>query len=113
MANYGKYYIAVRLLLLKQYLKVNAGKTRIIRAVHPHFVNKTPLKRKNRNHIILHFRKMMYFLLHNMKRADPKVSPNIFSSKVGFFPYFFKDSSTATATETVLPTMGAMHSIAN
>jgi hypothetical protein len=44
MANYGKYYIAVRLLLLKQYLKVNAGKTRIIRAVHPHFVNKTPLK---------------------------------------------------------------------
>ena len=26
MANYGKYYIAVRLLLLKQYLEANAGK---------------------------------------------------------------------------------------
>ena len=25
MANYGKYYIAVRLLLLKQYLEANAG----------------------------------------------------------------------------------------
>ena len=29
MANYGKYYIAVRLLLLKQYLEANAGRTRI------------------------------------------------------------------------------------
>jgi len=28
MANYGKYYIAVRLLLLKQYLEANAGRTR-------------------------------------------------------------------------------------
>ena len=26
MANYGKYYIAVRLLLLKQYLEANAGR---------------------------------------------------------------------------------------
>ena len=31
MANYGKYYIAVRLLLLKQYLEVNAGRTRIVK----------------------------------------------------------------------------------
>ena len=30
MANYGKYYIAVRLLLLKQYLEANAGKNRIV-----------------------------------------------------------------------------------
>ena len=30
MANYGKYYIAVRLLLLKQYLEANAGKDRIV-----------------------------------------------------------------------------------
>ena len=29
MPNYGKYYIAVRLLLLKQYLEANAGKDRI------------------------------------------------------------------------------------
>ena len=28
MANYGKYYIAVRLLLLKQYLEANAGRIR-------------------------------------------------------------------------------------
>lgn len=28
MPNYGKYYIAVRLLLLKQYLEANAGKNR-------------------------------------------------------------------------------------
>ena len=31
MANYGKYYIAVRLLLLKQYLEANAGRTRIVK----------------------------------------------------------------------------------
>ncbi len=30
MANYGKYYIAERLLLLKQYLEANAGKNRIV-----------------------------------------------------------------------------------
>ena len=29
MANYGKYYIAVRLLLLKQYLEANAALSRI------------------------------------------------------------------------------------
>ena len=27
MANYGKYYIAVRLLQLKQYLEANAGRS--------------------------------------------------------------------------------------
>ena len=31
MENYGKYYIAVRLLLLKQYLEANAGRTRIVK----------------------------------------------------------------------------------
>lgn len=30
MANYGKYYIAERLLILKQYLGANAGKNRIV-----------------------------------------------------------------------------------
>lgn len=30
MPNYGKYYIAVRLLLLKQYLEANAGKNRVV-----------------------------------------------------------------------------------
>ena len=54
------------------------------------------------------FREMMCFLLMNMKRADPKVSPNIFSSKVRILPYYFRDSSTATATETVIPTMGLL-----
>ena len=31
MANYEKYYIAVRLLLLKQYLEANAGRNRIVK----------------------------------------------------------------------------------
>lgn len=31
MANYGKYYIAVRLLLLKQYLEANCGRNRIVK----------------------------------------------------------------------------------
>ena len=31
MANYGKYYIAVRLLLLKQYLEANAGGNRVVK----------------------------------------------------------------------------------
>ncbi len=31
MANHGKYYIAVRLLLRKQYLEANAGRTRIVK----------------------------------------------------------------------------------
>ncbi|MGM9668163.1 MAG: hypothetical protein ACI3VZ_00195 [Faecousia sp.] len=31
MANYGKYYIAVRLLLLKQSLEANAGRNRIVK----------------------------------------------------------------------------------
>jgi len=31
MANYGKCYIPVRLLLLKQYLEANAGRTRIVK----------------------------------------------------------------------------------
>ena len=31
MPNYGKYYIGVRLLLLKEYLQANAGKTRIVK----------------------------------------------------------------------------------
>lgn len=30
MPNYGKYYIAVRLFLLKQHLEANAGKDRIV-----------------------------------------------------------------------------------
>ncbi|MCI6956702.1 MAG: hypothetical protein SPI15_08940 [Candidatus Faecousia sp.] len=30
MANYGRYYIAVRLLLIMQYLEANAGKNRIV-----------------------------------------------------------------------------------
>ena len=31
MANHGKYYIAIRLLLLKQYLEANAGRDRIVK----------------------------------------------------------------------------------
>lgn len=31
MANYGKYYIGIRLLLLKEYLQANAGKDRIVK----------------------------------------------------------------------------------
>ena len=33
---------------------------------------------------------------------------NFFSSKVGVLPSYFKASSTATATETVIPTMGLL-----
>ena len=35
MENYGKYYIAVRLLLLKQYLEANAGRSRIVKRREP------------------------------------------------------------------------------
>lgn len=31
MANYGKYYIAVRVLLLKKYLEANAGRNRVVK----------------------------------------------------------------------------------
>ena len=31
MPNYGKYYIGIRLLLLKEYLHTNAGKDRIVK----------------------------------------------------------------------------------
>lgn len=30
MPNYGKYYIGIRLLLLKEYLEANAGRDRIV-----------------------------------------------------------------------------------
>ncbi len=33
---------------------------------------------------------------------------NFFSSKTGVFPSYFRASSTATATETVMPTMGLL-----
>ena len=31
MANHGKYNIAIRLLLLKQYLEANAGENRVVK----------------------------------------------------------------------------------
>lgn len=31
MANYGKYYIAVRVLLIKKYLEANAGRNRVVK----------------------------------------------------------------------------------
>ena len=58
-------------------------------------------------HILPDFRKMTCFLFAHMKRADPKASPSIFGSKIRLFPYFFRDSSTATARSTVIPTMGS------
>ena len=51
---------------------------------------------------------MMCFPRICVKRTGPKAGPNIFSSKVKVFPYFFRLSSTATATETVMPTMGLL-----
>ena len=76
---------------------------------HPHFLHKnTPKKRKTRKHIIPDFRKMTCFLLCFAERTGPKAGPNFFSSKAGVFPYFFRLSSTATATETVIPTMGLL-----
>ena len=68
---------------------------------HPHLL-------KHRKHIMPYFTNMMCLLLINMKRADPKVSPNIFGSKAGDLPTYFWLSSTATATETVMPTMGLL-----
>ena len=44
MANCGKYYIAVRLLLLKQYLEAYAGRKRISWETDPHFHHKKALK---------------------------------------------------------------------
>ena len=55
-----------------------------------------------------YFTEMTCFLLLHMKRADPQVGPNIFSSEVKGLPSYFRDSSTATATETVIPTMGLL-----
>ena len=64
--------------------------------------------KKSRKHIMPYFTEMTCFLLLHMKRADPKAGPNIFSSKVKGLPDYFRDSSTATATETVIPTMGLL-----
>ena len=104
MANHGKYYIAVRLLLLKQYLEANNGRTRIIRAAHPRFVDKTPLKTQKGSTSQLFWgvgcASMFYF--------SEKWGLNFFSSKVAGFPDYFRDSSTATATLTVIPTMGLL-----
>ena len=33
---------------------------------------------------------------------------NFSTPKIRVFPYFFRDSSTATATETVIPTIGLL-----
>ena len=59
-------------------------------------------------HIIPVLPDMMCFPRICVKRTGPKAGPNIFSSKVKVFPYFFRLSSTATATETVMPTMGLL-----
>ena len=48
---------------------------------------------------------MMCFLSLYTERTGLLAGPNIFTSEVGIFPYFFRLSSTATATLTVIPTM--------
>ena len=51
MANHGKYYIAVRLLLLKQYLEANAGRTRIAKRREPEDIlaeHDMPVEKKRR-----------------------------------------------------------------
>ncbi len=52
MANYGKYYIAVRLLLLKQYLEANAGRDRIVK--------RGELEALLREHVICPWRKRRF-----------------------------------------------------
>ena len=54
------------------------------------------------------FRKMTCFLCYDTERTGPKAGSNIFASKPGVLPSYFRDSSTATATETVMPTMGLL-----
>ena len=65
-------------------------------------------KTQNRKHIIPDFRKMTCFLLIDTERTGPKAGPDIFAWKVRLLPSYFRDSSTATATETVIPTMGLL-----
>lgn len=59
MPNYGKYYIGIRLLLLK-----TVHETLFFREAHPHFHPlKTLQKRKNRKHIQPDSANWMCFLL--------------------------------------------------
>ena len=78
MANYGKYYIAVRLLLLKQYLEANAGRTRIVKrreleqllgSTSSFSSSKTPLKTQNRKHIITLLESRMCFLVLFLRKV--------------------------------------------
>ena len=57
------------------------------------FSSKQSPKRKNRKHIFTDFSERMCFLAFYLR-------------KVGCLPFYFWDSSTATATDTVIPTMG-------
>jgi hypothetical protein len=50
----------------------------------------------------------MCFLVLFLRAGDGFPIPNILGSKVRLSPYFFRLSSTATATETVIPTMGLL-----
>ena len=71
-------------------------------------VNPRPTKRKNRKHITTLLWSRMCFLVSFLRVGDGFPVPNFFNSKVRELPSYFRLSSTATATLTVIPTMGLL-----
>ena len=122
MPNYGKYYIAVRLLLLKQRLEANTGRNRI--ALQSRIYSSKPSTKvfPLGKHIFFFFIKNT---LQNAKTGSTsqlfwgvgcasllyfceKWDLNFLRFKVRVLPSYFRLSATATATETVAPTMGLL-----
>ena len=93
-------------MLLKKYIEANTGRNRIrIWEAHPHFLHKKALQNAKIGSTSLLFCRVGCASLFCFCE---KLGLNFLSSKAGDFPYFFRDSSTATATETVMPTMGLL-----
>ena len=71
MANYGKYYIAIRLLLLKQYLEANAGGNRVVK--------RSELEEHLRKHDIFVEKKTLY--------ADFAALGSVFGMQLEYDPH--------------------------
>lgn len=71
MANFGKYYIAIRLLLLKQYLEANAGGNRVVK--------RSELEEYLRKHDISVEKKTLY--------ADFAALENVFGMQLEYDPH--------------------------
>ena len=68
------------------------------------FIKNTPKNAKIGSTSLLFWRVGCASLFHFCE----KWGLNFSTPKIRFLPYFFRDSSTATATETVMPTMGLL-----